>query len=78
MGPQRRGVTRSSDLPCRTMAARTALQPYRDIVQVVSSSAGRAGPVVLVRPDGYVAARGTLDKLETVLDYLRMLVPGQA
>ena len=61
-----------------TVSARTALKPYRDLVQVVSSSAGRAGPVVLVRPDGYVAARGTLDKLETVLDYLRMLVPGQA
>ena len=64
-------------------AASTALQPYRELLEVVTSCPGlprsRAGSVVLIRPDGYIAARGTLDKLETVLDYLReLMVKSQA
>jgi hypothetical protein len=63
-------------------AARQALQPYRELLEAVTSCRGsrsRAGSVVLVRPDGYVTARGTLDKLETVLDYLReLMVKSQA
>ena len=64
-------------------AASPALKPYRELLEVVTSCPGlprsRAGSVVLVRPDGYIAARGTLDKLETVLDYLReLMVESQA
>ena len=33
----------------------------------------RRGPLFLVRPDGYIAARGTPGRLEAVLDYLREL-----
>jgi len=55
-----------------------ALEPYRDLFEVVTHSPGdarafRGGPVFLVRPDGYIAARGRPDRLETVLGYLREL-----
>ena len=58
-----------------------ALEPYRDLFEVVTRSpgdarafrGGRGGPVFLVRPDGYIAARGRPDRLETVLGYLREL-----
>ena len=33
-----------------------------------------AGPVVLVRPDGYVAARGTPGDMAAVTSYLRDLL----
>jgi hypothetical protein len=64
-------------------APSTQLNPYRALLEVVTSCHGlprsRAGSVILVRPDGYIAARGTLDKLETVLDYLReLMVKAQA
>jgi 2-polyprenyl-6-methoxyphenol hydroxylase-like FAD-dependent oxidoreductase len=61
-----------------------ALDPYRDLFEVVTRgpadarahSGGRAGSVVLVRPDGYVAARGTPGRLRAVLGYLRELSGG--
>ena len=64
-------------------AASPALKPYRELLEIVTSRAGRPRsrgvPVALVRPDGYVAARGTLRKPETVLDYLReLMVESQA
>ena len=64
-----------------SVAANPALQPYRDLFEVVirgpgDAHASRAGSVVLVRPDGYVAARGRTDRLETVLGYLRQLSGG--
>ena len=59
-------------------AASLTLMPYRELVEVVTSCSrlpgSRAGSAVLVRPDGYIAARGTLHRLETVLDYLRELM----
>ena len=61
-----------------------ALEPYRDLFEVVTRGSGdafafrggRAGSVFLVRPDGYIAARGRPDRLETVLGYLRELSGG--
>jgi 2-polyprenyl-6-methoxyphenol hydroxylase-like FAD-dependent oxidoreductase len=72
-----------------SVADTPAMQPYRDLLQVVAGVPGpvrgtRAGSVVLIRPDGYVAARGRTDRLEMVLGYLRRLdgqpapVPGTA
>jgi 2-polyprenyl-6-methoxyphenol hydroxylase-like FAD-dependent oxidoreductase len=58
-----------------TVLASPALGPYRDLLEAVTraSRGGRAGSVVLVRPDGYIAARGAPDGLEPVLAYLRKL-----
>jgi len=61
--------------------ASPVLEPYRDLFEVVARGSGdarafrgsRAGAVFLVRPDGYIAARGRPDRLETVLGYLREL-----
>ena len=63
--------------------ANPALKPYRDLFEVVTRGSGdarafrgsRAGSVFLVRPDGYLAARGRPDRLETVLGYLQELFP---
>ena len=60
---------------------RPALEPYRDLFEVVTRGpgdarafrGGRGGLVFLVRPDGYIAARGRPDRLDTVLGYLREL-----
>jgi hypothetical protein len=57
------------------------LRPYRDSFEVVKGHfcggrglpRGRAGSVFLVRPDGYIAARGRPDRMATVLGYLREL-----
>ena len=57
------------------------LQPYRSGLDVVTNDAGQtrgirndgAGPVVLVRPDGYVAARGRPGSMHSVTGYLRYL-----
>jgi 2-polyprenyl-6-methoxyphenol hydroxylase-like FAD-dependent oxidoreductase len=51
------------------------LQPYqRDLDVVTPAPDGNGtGPVVLVRPDGHVAARGTPGRLEAVTGYLRDL-----
>ena len=64
-----------------TAPASPALTPYRDLFEVVTrgpqdartSHRSRAGSVFLVRPDGYVAARGRPDRLATVLEYLQQL-----
>lgn len=66
-----------------SLAASPALQPYRDLFEVVTRGPGdarasRAWSVVLVRPDGYVAAYGRPDRLETVVGYLRRLSGGTA
>ncbi len=34
---------------------------------------GRAGTVYLIRPDGYIAARGSVDRMTGILDYLQRL-----
>lgn len=47
-----------------------ALRPYRADLDIVS---GDVTHVVLVRPDGHVAARGRPGRLDTVTDYLRDL-----
>ena len=54
--------------------ASPALQPYRDLFEVVTRGPGdarasRAWSVVLVRPDGYVAAYSRPDQLETVVSF---------
>jgi len=69
--------------PGRALAG-PALDPYRDLFEVVTRApgdarawpGGRAGSVVLVRPDGYVAARGRPGRLPRVLDYLQELSGG--
>jgi 2-polyprenyl-6-methoxyphenol hydroxylase-like FAD-dependent oxidoreductase len=61
--------------------ANPALDPYRDLVEVVTWGSAdarafrgtRPGSVLLVRPDGYLAARARPDKLEAVLGYLQEL-----
>jgi 2-polyprenyl-6-methoxyphenol hydroxylase-like FAD-dependent oxidoreductase len=61
--------------------ANPALEPYRDLVGVVTCGSPdtrafrgtRTASVLLVRPDGYLAARARPDNLETVLGYLREL-----
>jgi len=43
----------------------TDLHPYRDLLAVVSGQFGhrrRARTVILIRPDGYIAAPGTTGK----------------
>ena len=58
------------------------LRPYRRDLDIVTPALGgnRTGPVVLVRPDGHVAARGRPGRLEAVTGYMRDLftepVPG--
>jgi 2-polyprenyl-6-methoxyphenol hydroxylase-like FAD-dependent oxidoreductase len=73
--------------PASTLAS-PALEPYRDLFEVVACGSAaarvfrgtRAGSVFLVRPDGYLAARSRPDKPETVLGYLRLFrpIPGRA
>jgi 2-polyprenyl-6-methoxyphenol hydroxylase-like FAD-dependent oxidoreductase len=61
--------------------AHPALEPYRDLFEVVACGSPdarafrstRAGSVFLVRPDGYLAARARPDTLATVLGYLQEL-----
>jgi hypothetical protein len=57
------------------------LRPYRRDLDVVTVEVSPprirndgTGPVVLVRPDGYVAARGRLGGLQLVTGYLRYLL----
>jgi 2-polyprenyl-6-methoxyphenol hydroxylase-like FAD-dependent oxidoreductase len=64
-----------------TAVAASALQTYGDDVEVVRGSfghvprlhGGHAASVVLVRPDGHVAARGRSGDMSAILDYLRVL-----
>ena len=51
--------------------ADAALWPYRDDVDLVETV--DAGPVVLVRPDGHVAAKGAPGRMGAVTGYLRGL-----
>ena len=54
------------------------LRPYRDDLDVVAAEG--TGPIVLVRPDGHVAARGRPGRMHPVTGYLRGLFgePGSA
>jgi 2-polyprenyl-6-methoxyphenol hydroxylase-like FAD-dependent oxidoreductase len=52
-----------------------ALWPYRADVDVVTCDNG-TGPVVLVRPDGHAAARGTPGGMTAIAGYLRDLFAG--
>jgi hypothetical protein len=51
------------------------LRPYRGDLDVVTPATGGdgTGPVLLVRPDGHVAARGRPGRLDAVTGYLRDL-----
>ena len=52
------------------------LQPYRGDLYIVTPApdGNGTGPVVLVRPDGHVAARGRPGRLEAVTGYLHDLL----
>jgi aromatic ring hydroxylase-like protein len=57
------------------------LQPFRDLFAVAVgdfSGGGRSASVHLVRPDGYLAARGALHRMDAIVDYLEQLAGGQA
>jgi len=57
-----------------------ALRPFRADLDVVTGD-GATGPVILVRPDGHVAARGRPGRMAAVTGYLRDLFrepPGQS
>jgi hypothetical protein len=49
------------------------LQAWQDQIDVVAGGAGAGGRICLVRPDGYVAARGSVTRIGPVLGYLRRL-----
>jgi 2-polyprenyl-6-methoxyphenol hydroxylase-like FAD-dependent oxidoreductase len=51
--------------------ADAALRPHRDDVELVETAG--AGPVVLVRPDGHVAAKGGPGRMPAISGYLRGL-----
>jgi 2-polyprenyl-6-methoxyphenol hydroxylase-like FAD-dependent oxidoreductase len=53
-----------------------ALRPYRTDLEIVTRAG--AGPVILIRPDGHVAARGRPGRMEAVTGYLRDLFGEQA
>ena len=53
------------------MRADAALRPHRDDVELVETAG--AGPVVLVRPDGHVAAKGRPGRMPAISGYLRGL-----
>jgi hypothetical protein len=55
-----------------SLRADPALWPYRADVDVVTCQNG-TGPVVLVRPDGHAAARGTPGAMAAIAGYLRDL-----
>ena len=51
----------------------SALRPYREDLHIVMRAPGDHGLVVLVRPDGHVAARGRPGRMEAVTGYLHDL-----
>jgi hypothetical protein len=51
----------------------SALRPYREDLDIVTRAPGDHGLVVLVRPDGHVAARGGPGRMEAVTGYLHDL-----
>jgi 2-polyprenyl-6-methoxyphenol hydroxylase-like FAD-dependent oxidoreductase len=54
-----------------SLTALDGLAPYRDDLVVVTAHG--TGPVVLVRPDGHVAARGRPGRMDAVTGYLHRL-----
>jgi hypothetical protein len=64
-----------------SMLADPVLGPYRKDVDVVTIDAGKAprrgnsgtGPVILIRPDGHVGARGRPGSMHAVTGYLHDL-----
>jgi 2-polyprenyl-6-methoxyphenol hydroxylase-like FAD-dependent oxidoreductase len=52
----------------------SALRPYRTDLDVITGGPGPHDDVVLVRPDGHVAARGRPGNMEAVSGYLRDLL----
>jgi len=64
-----------------SVVADATLERYRAEVDVVTADSAEmhfsqndgTAPVVLVRPDGYVAARGRLDSMHAIIWYLRDL-----
>lgn len=65
--------------------ARVAAEPYQDLLEIVTTARGSAAEVrgsqpdqvLLVRPDGYLAARAAPNSLGRVIDYLRELSGGR-
>jgi 2-polyprenyl-6-methoxyphenol hydroxylase-like FAD-dependent oxidoreductase len=57
----------------------SVLRPYQGDLDIVTQASvpgdTGTGPVVLVRPDGYVAARGRPGRMQAVTGYLRDLFP---
>ena len=56
------------------------MRPWQDQAEVVTVASGlarpdfpSAGSIYLIRPDGYVAARGSAANPDTLLDYLHRL-----
>lgn len=64
--------------------ATVAVEPYQDVLEIVTtiesgaaeSRGRRPAQVLLVRPDGYLAARGTPKRLGRIVGYLRELSGG--
>ena len=49
------------------------VEPYRDLVDVVTAPLGRHRATALVRPDGYLAAVGKATDTAAILGYLQDL-----
>lgn len=66
------GLTAGPDgvIAAASVLADPVLRPYRGDLDVVSAG---ATPVLLIRPDGHVAARGSPGRLEQVASYLHDL-----
>jgi 2-polyprenyl-6-methoxyphenol hydroxylase-like FAD-dependent oxidoreductase len=62
----------------QSAADMVALEPYREVVDVVTAPADVLDGTALVRPDGYVAAVGAAGDLASILGYLRGLLVGPA
>jgi 2-polyprenyl-6-methoxyphenol hydroxylase-like FAD-dependent oxidoreductase len=60
-------------VPAASVADDPGLRPYAGDLDIVTGDAGPGGPVLLVRPDGHVAARGRPGRMPAVTGYLRDL-----